>query len=139
VRADAAVAVTVERCRVATGSAITLTGDEIDERRFLGLLQIVPLSVPGQDGARRAVRLGDRPRSRVHGNFAKYRPSIPNGQEGEAEVSAFDPIVPTSFGSACGAVVAPFRGSLQAVVTTSGLTRNTTSARRARGRSHRPG
>jgi hypothetical protein len=31
VRADATVAVTVERCGIAAGSAITLTGDEIDE------------------------------------------------------------------------------------------------------------
>src|SRR5258705_5553091 len=39
---DAAVAVTVEGCRVAARPAVPLTGDEIDERRFLGLLQLVP-------------------------------------------------------------------------------------------------
>jgi hypothetical protein len=45
VRADAAVAVTVESRGVTAVPAVTLAGDEIDERRFLGLLQLVPLSV----------------------------------------------------------------------------------------------
>jgi hypothetical protein len=58
VRADTAVAVTVERCRVAARSAITLACDEINECRFLGLLQLVPLSLLGRSRARRAVRLG---------------------------------------------------------------------------------
>jgi hypothetical protein len=39
----AAVAVAVEGCRVAARPAVTLAGDEIDERRFLCLLQLVPL------------------------------------------------------------------------------------------------
>jgi hypothetical protein len=47
VGADAAVAVTVEGGPVAARSAVSLTGDEIDERRFLGLLQLVPLSELG--------------------------------------------------------------------------------------------
>jgi hypothetical protein len=38
VGADAAVAVTVQCGCVATGPTITFTGDEIDERCFLGLL-----------------------------------------------------------------------------------------------------
>jgi hypothetical protein len=38
VGADAAVAVTVEGCGVAACSTVTLASDEIDERRFLGLL-----------------------------------------------------------------------------------------------------
>ena len=38
VRANAAVAVAIERRGVAARSAVTLTGDEIDERCFLGLL-----------------------------------------------------------------------------------------------------
>jgi hypothetical protein len=42
VGAHAAVAVTVERRRVAARSAVTLAGDEIDERCFLGLLQLIP-------------------------------------------------------------------------------------------------
>ena len=40
VGADAAVAITVERGRVAAGPAVTFAGDEIDERRFLGLLHV---------------------------------------------------------------------------------------------------
>jgi len=49
----AAVAVTVEGCCVAARPAITLTRDEIDERRFLGLLQLVPLSCGGRGWAGR--------------------------------------------------------------------------------------
>ena len=47
VRADAAIAVTVEGRGVTARPAVSLTGDEIDERRFLGLLQVVPLSELG--------------------------------------------------------------------------------------------
>src|SRR5664279_1495181 len=42
VGADTAVAIAVERGRVTTGPAITLAGDEIDEGRFLCLLQLSP-------------------------------------------------------------------------------------------------
>ena len=48
VRADATVAVAVEGRRVAARSAVTLTGDQIDEGRFLGLLHELPLSGTGQ-------------------------------------------------------------------------------------------
>ena len=41
---DAAIAVAVERCRVAARPAVALTGDQIDERGFLGLLRGLPLS-----------------------------------------------------------------------------------------------
>ncbi len=47
VGADAAVAVTVERRRIAAGPAVSLTGDEIDERCFLGLLHVLPLIAAG--------------------------------------------------------------------------------------------
>jgi hypothetical protein len=40
VGADAAVAVAVECCGVAARAAIALAGDQIDERRFLGLLHV---------------------------------------------------------------------------------------------------
>jgi hypothetical protein len=43
VGADAAISVAVEGCGVAARAAVSLTGDEIDERRFLGLLQLDPL------------------------------------------------------------------------------------------------
>jgi hypothetical protein len=43
VRAYTAIAVTVECGRVAAIPAVTLAGDEIDERCFLGLLHVVPL------------------------------------------------------------------------------------------------
>jgi hypothetical protein len=46
--ADAAVAVAIEGSGVAAGSAVTLAGDEIDERCFLGLLHGLPLFVRGQ-------------------------------------------------------------------------------------------
>jgi hypothetical protein len=45
VDAHATVAVTVEGGRIAAGSAITLAGDEIDERSFLGLLHDGSLSL----------------------------------------------------------------------------------------------
>jgi len=45
VNAHATVAVTVESGRIAAGSAITLAGDEIDERSFLGLLHDGSLSL----------------------------------------------------------------------------------------------
>jgi hypothetical protein len=48
VRADATVAVAVESRGIAARSAVTLAGDEIDERCFLGLLHGLPLSVLGQ-------------------------------------------------------------------------------------------
>ena len=38
VRADAAVAIAIEGRRVTARPAVTLAGDQIDERRFLGLL-----------------------------------------------------------------------------------------------------
>ena len=44
VGADPAVAIAVEGGGVAAAPAITFAGDEIDECRFLGLLQWIPLS-----------------------------------------------------------------------------------------------
>jgi hypothetical protein len=45
VRTDATVAVAVQRSRITAGPTVTLAGDEIDERCFLGLLHGLPLSV----------------------------------------------------------------------------------------------
>ena len=42
VRADAAVSVAIEGCRVTARPAVPLTGDQIDERCFLGLLHGLP-------------------------------------------------------------------------------------------------
>jgi hypothetical protein len=42
--ADSAVTVTVEGCRVAAGPTVSFACDQIDERRFLGLLHGLPLS-----------------------------------------------------------------------------------------------
>jgi len=51
---DAAVAVTVEGCGVAACSAVTLAGDEIDKRRFLGLLhESLSLAAGGSSGITR--------------------------------------------------------------------------------------
>jgi hypothetical protein len=55
VRAHPAVAVTVKGCGIAARPAVTLTGDQIDERCFLGLLQIVPLSWRQRWGVARGV------------------------------------------------------------------------------------
>ena len=52
VRADPAVAVAIEGCRVTARSAVTLTGDEIDERCFLSLLHGLPFSMAGQGADR---------------------------------------------------------------------------------------
>jgi hypothetical protein len=60
VGADAAVAVTIERSRVTARPAVPLAGDEIDKRRFLGLLQLIPHSVLGSWG-RGAGWLRDHP------------------------------------------------------------------------------
>ena len=47
-RADAAVAVAIQCRGVAARSTVTLAGDQIDERRFLGLLHGLPLSWAGE-------------------------------------------------------------------------------------------
>ena len=52
VRADPAVAVAIEGCRVTARSAVTLTGDEIDKRCFLSLLHGLPFSMAGQGADR---------------------------------------------------------------------------------------
>jgi hypothetical protein len=95
VGADTAIAVTVEGRGVAAVPAVTLTGDEIDERRFLGLLQLVPLSElgAGVGGAARGFGSGILTDPWARGVSPEYRPSIPYGQEGEPEVSRFGPIV----------------------------------------------
>ena len=49
---DAAIAITVESGGVTTGTAISFTSDQIDERRFLGLLH-GSLSLVGRVGRRR--------------------------------------------------------------------------------------
>ena len=83
VRADAAVAIAIERRRVAARPAVTFTGDQIDERRFLSLLHGLPLSgVRGRaNGARVRVKaLGaGGPERRV---LAQYTGPIPYRQEG---------------------------------------------------------
>ena len=55
VGADAAIAVTVEGRSVTAIPTVPLAGDEIDERRFLGLLQLVPLSELGAGLGARSV------------------------------------------------------------------------------------
>ena len=71
VGADAAVAIAIERRGVTARTTVALAGDEIDERRFLGLLQLDPLSELGQGlGARRVGWLGDPDRSSGPRGFA---------------------------------------------------------------------
>ena len=92
---DAAIAVTVESRGVTARPAVPLTGDEIDERRFLGLLQLVPLSVLGAGwgrGARGWLETLTDPGPAL--DWAEYRSSNLDGQEGEPEVSPSGPIIP---------------------------------------------
>jgi hypothetical protein len=57
--ANAAVAITVEGRRVTARTAVPLAGDEIDERRFLGLLHMSLSLVLGRDwGAARGWATG---------------------------------------------------------------------------------
>src|SRR4249919_2842288 len=78
---DATVAVTVECRRVAAAPAVTLAGDQIDERRFLGLLQLIPHSSAGagSGGAARTARDSLDP---GWWSCRQYRTSIRAGQEG---------------------------------------------------------
>jgi hypothetical protein len=87
VGADAAVAVTIERSGVTARPTVPLAGDEIDKRRFLGLLQLIPHSVLGSWG-RGAGWLRDHPPiPSSRGLRGQYRTSIPYLQEEEPEVS----------------------------------------------------
>jgi hypothetical protein len=65
VGAHAAVAVTVEGRRVTATSAVALAGDEIDERRFLGLLQLNPLYAAARVVWRVTAVPGDSSESRL--------------------------------------------------------------------------
>ena len=82
VGADATVAIAIERGGVAARSAVTFTGDQIDERCFLGLLHGLPLCGAGQSewglGADDAGGSGG-PERRV---LAQYTGPIPYRQEG---------------------------------------------------------
>jgi hypothetical protein len=83
VRAHPAVAVAIEGCRVTARSAVTLTGDEIDERCFLSLLHKLPFSMAGQGadrtGADRVAGLGGTRFRRV---LEQYTGPNPMRQEG---------------------------------------------------------
>ena len=82
VRADPAVAVTIERRGVTARSAVPLAGDQIDERGVLGLLHGLPLTTTlgtGR-GAGSDSRMGlGRPPST---GLAQYTRPIPQRQEG---------------------------------------------------------
>jgi hypothetical protein len=58
VGADAAIAVAVKRCGIAAGAAVPFAGDQIDERRFLGLLHESLSSVGGRIGVARDEQSG---------------------------------------------------------------------------------
>ena len=87
VRADAAVAVTVESRGIAAGAAVPLAGDQIDERRFLGLLH-VSLSLLGRDWGRRVVGRRDPDRSPWARGFCDYTVEYPQSQEGDGVTRA---------------------------------------------------
>ena len=71
VGADTAVAVTVECSGVAAIPTVPLAGDEIDERRFLGLLH-VSLSLLGRWGAARGLADGILTDPRWARGFREY-------------------------------------------------------------------
>ena len=84
VGAATAIADTVERRGIAAGAAIALTGNQIDERLFLGLLHMSLISVPGKVwlGWGR-VRNGlpvDPDRSRLRGVFGSIRCESPSAK-----------------------------------------------------------
>jgi hypothetical protein len=84
VRAHAAVAVAIEGCRVTARSAVTLTGDEIDERCFLSLLHKLPFSMAGQGadrtGADRCRGSWGDPVSTGFGTVYGAKPHAPRGK-----------------------------------------------------------
>src|SRR6185295_16249688 len=63
--------------RVGARPTVALAGDEIDERRFLGLLQLNPHSCWGRIGARRASGPGDpsNPSPRIRRSIARRSPT----------------------------------------------------------------
>ena len=69
---DAAVAVTVEGGGVTAGPTVPFAGDQIDERRFLGLLH-VSLSLLGRWGAARGLGDGILTDPRGRGVFESIR------------------------------------------------------------------
>jgi hypothetical protein len=91
---DTAVAITVE-CRCVTARpAVTFTGDEIDERRFLGLLQLNPHSGAGAGlgAARKLARAIPPSRAREFAAVSHVDPLRPRGKSvSVARISAVAP------------------------------------------------
>ena len=81
--ADATVAVAVQRRGVAARTAVTLTGDEIDDRCFISLLHGLPLSVAGQgpNGALSAVSFW--PKAQERGFWHSIRGQTPPAKRGD--------------------------------------------------------
>ncbi len=84
VRADPAVAVTVQSGRIAARPAVSLTGNEIDERCFLGLLHGLPLSAwgTGERSLGGICRGLGRPRTAGFGTVYGAKPVSPRGKSG---------------------------------------------------------
>src|SRR4051794_32118839 len=83
VRADPAVAITVQGRGVAAGPAVTLTGYEVDERFFLGLLHGLPslsLGRANRDRCGRGSGPWGGPISAGFGTVYRAKPSAPRGK-----------------------------------------------------------
>src|SRR4029079_17447920 len=76
---DAAVAITVQGGGIAAGPTVPFAGDQIDERRFLGLLH-VSLSLLGRWGAARGLGDGILTDPRGRGVFESIRGEIPTAK-----------------------------------------------------------
>ena len=81
--ADTTVAVAVQRRGVAARPAVTLAGDEIDERYFISLLHGLPLSVTGQgpNGTLGAVSFW--PKAKERGFWHSIRGQTPPAKRGD--------------------------------------------------------
>ncbi len=139
VRADPAVAVTV-KCRCITARpAVTLTGDQIDERCFLGLLHGLPLYVLGKGGwgpvRGRALGPGGPEFGRV---LAQYTGPNPYRQGGKSFLVRVGHRLRPPPGSAPGRHPWP-RSRGDASVRCRRRPRSSAPALRVRARWHRPG
>jgi hypothetical protein len=86
VRADPAIAITVECRGVAARAAVALAGDQIDERCFLGLLHGLPFCVAGRgaNGTGRFALMGPGGRSATgFGTVYGAKPLPPRGKSSD--------------------------------------------------------
>ena len=81
--ADTTVAVAVQRRGVAARTAVTLAGDEIDERCFISLLHGLPLSVTGQGPNGTLGAVSFRPKAQERGFWHSIRGQTSPAKRGD--------------------------------------------------------